>query len=76
MSVATLNDSPLDQARSLLRENPMCDLHELEIRQFGDEIVIDGIVPSYYLKQMAQETVRPVLFGRRIRNKVVVTTPK
>jgi len=35
-------------------------------------IVIRGVVPTYYLKQMAQETVMPLLAGRELQNRVRV----
>jgi hypothetical protein len=35
-------------------------------------VVIRGVVPSYYLKQMAQETVMPLLGGRTLVNRVSV----
>ena len=74
MSSAVL-DSPA-RAASLLRDNPVNDLRRLEVMETDAEIVITGIVTSYYLKQMAQETVRPALNGRRLRNKVIVLPPK
>ncbi|QJW97429.1 hypothetical protein FTUN_5003 [Frigoriglobus tundricola] len=36
------------------------------------QVVITGRVSSYYLKQMAQETVRPVLGARTLLNRVEV----
>jgi hypothetical protein len=60
------------RAGSQLRENPINDLRPLQLTASEDEIVISGVVNSYYLKQMAQETVRPALAGRRLRNKIVV----
>jgi hypothetical protein len=67
---------PPAQAASLLRENPVNDLRRLEVIESDDEIVISGIVSSYYLKQMAQEAVRPALGSRRLRNRVLVLPPK
>ena len=75
MATLFLDDSPAPVA-SLLRDNPVNDLRRLEVIEDGSEIVITGIVPSYYLKQMAQETVRPALAGRKLRNKVIVLAPK
>ena len=72
---ATLLDSPA-AAASLLRENPVNDLRRLEVTETDSELVITGIVTSYYLKQMAQEAVRPALGGRRLKNKVIVLPPK
>ena len=68
-------DSPT-RASSLLRENPVNDLRRLEVMENDAEIIITGSVTSYYLKQMAQESVRPALNGRRLRNKVIVLPPK
>ncbi len=73
---ATFPNSAPAPAASLLRENPVNDLRRLEVLESDSEIVISGIVTSYYLKQMAQETVRPALAGRRLRNKVIVLPPK
>jgi len=73
--MTTVMDSPA-RAATLLRDNPVNDLRRLEVIENDGEIVITGIVTSYYLKQMAQETVRPALGGRRLRNKVIVLPPK
>ena len=35
-------------------------------------IVLRGRVPSYYLKQLAQEAVRPMAIGMQIRNELHV----
>jgi hypothetical protein len=71
----TLLDPPA-RAAVLLRDCPVNDLRRLEVLESESEIVITGIVTSYYLKQMAQETVRPALSGRRLRNRVLVLPPK
>ncbi|WP_020471243.1 BON domain-containing protein [Zavarzinella formosa] len=60
----------------LLRENPVADLRRIDIAESEQEIVLSGIVTSYYLKQMAQETIRPVLAGRRLKNRLLVLPPK
>jgi hypothetical protein len=72
---ATLLESP-ERAAALLRDNPVNDLRHLEVTETDSEIVISGIVSSYYLKQMAQETIRPALAGRKLRNRVIVLPPK
>lgn len=71
-----LLDTPHGTAANLLRENPVNDLRWLEIEENETEVTISGIVTSYYLKQMAQECVRPCLAGRRLRNNVLVLAPK
>jgi hypothetical protein len=72
---ATLLDPPA-RAALLLRDNPVNDLRRLDVAESESEIVISGIVSSYYLKQMAQEAVRPALNGRKLRNRVIVLPPK
>jgi hypothetical protein len=44
----------------------------LRVKESETEIVITGTLPTYFLKQLAQETVRPVLGERRLLNLVVV----
>jgi hypothetical protein len=58
-------------ARSL-RDSSYSDLRHLVAAESADEVVLSGVVRSYYLKQMAQELVRPALAGRRLRNQVIV----
>ena len=72
---STVLDSPA-RAAALLRDNPVNDLRRLEVMESDSEVIITGIVTSYYLKQMAQEAIRPAVNGRRLRNKVIVLTPK
>jgi hypothetical protein len=67
---------PTAPAASLLRESPVNDLRSLEVSETESDLVITGIVTSYYLKQMAQETIRPALAGRKLRNRVLVLPPK
>jgi hypothetical protein len=67
---------PTARAAALLRESPVNDLRSLEVSETESDLVITGIVTSYYLKQMAQETIRPALAGRKLRNRVLVLPPK
>ena len=56
----------------VLDQSPQPLLRRLAVEESDDEIVISGTVPSYYLKQLAQETVRPLLGRRRLRNRITV----
>jgi hypothetical protein len=60
----------------MLRQSPLPDLRRLHIEETEFEVVITGVVSSYYLKQLAQETVRPALGQRRLCNRVVVAKKK
>lgn len=57
-----------------LTASPHTHLRQLVVTVSDLEVVITGRVPSYYLKQMAQEAVRPSLGCRRLRNQVQVCT--
>lgn len=72
---STVLESPA-RAAALLRDNPVNDLRRLEVMESDSEVIITGIVTSYYLKQMAQEAIRPAVNGRRLRNRVIVLPPK
>jgi hypothetical protein len=56
----------------VLTASPLPQLRRLVVTVRGDEVVITGQVSSYYLKQLAQETVRPALGDRRLLNRVEV----
>ena len=60
------------QATSVLRESPLPALRKLSIQETEVSVMILGRVPSYYMKQLAQETVMPVLGGRALVNRVTV----
>jgi osmotically-inducible protein OsmY len=72
MSTATLLQPTLSPVASMLRHSPLPDLRRLEVEEDEFEVVLTGTVSSYYLKQLAQETVRHVIGCRRLRNRVVV----
>jgi len=63
---------PAMPAVTLLRKCAFTELRRLKVIENGADVILAGVVRSYYLKQMAQETVRPALAGRRLLNRVVV----
>ncbi len=71
MSSATLLSPP--RPCDILTSSPLPHLRRLVVTMSESEVVITGQVPSYYLKQLAQESVRPTLGRRRLRNRVVVS---
>jgi len=66
---STSSASPVIEA---LQHSPIPALRRLGIRENGEAVVLTGIVSSYYLKQLAQETVLPLLGSRRLDNQVEV----
>ena len=56
----------------LLSQSPQPLLRRLKVEETEEEIVLTGTLPTYFLKQLAQETVRPNLAGRRLTNRIVV----
>jgi len=66
--------SPPAQSRALaaLRQSPIPALRKLAVEETDAAVILLGNVSSYYLKQLAQETVMPVLDGRELHNRVMV----
>ena len=69
MPSTTLESS---HASLALRGSPIPALRKLSLEESDAVVVINGRVSSYYLKQLAQEAVMPVLAGRELRNRVAV----
>ncbi|HEY2784215.1 MAG TPA: BON domain-containing protein [Fimbriiglobus sp.] len=56
----------------LLSGSPIPELRRLEVTENDREVVISGQVSSFYIKQLAQESVRVAVAGRMLQNRVVV----
>ena len=67
---STLLDRPYTPAVFLASSNP--ELRRLVVQETEDCLEIDGRVSCYYVKQLAQETMRRHADGRRIVNRVLV----
>jgi hypothetical protein len=71
MSLSTVEPS---RAALALRQSPIPALRKLSLAESDSAVIIEGRVSSYYLKQLAQETVMPTLGGRRLSNRVQVVS--
>jgi hypothetical protein len=60
------------RAEQVLQQSPIPALRRLRAEETEEVIVLSGSVSSYYLKQLAQETIMPVLGRRDLRNRVTV----
>ena len=69
MTPQAIQNSP---AQSVLRESPLPALRKLSLHETDSSVMIVGKVTSYYLKQLAQETVMPILAGRALFNRITV----
>jgi hypothetical protein len=69
MSTPTLERS---RAELALQRSPIPALRKLSLEEDDAVVVIHGKVSSYYLKQLAQETVMPLLGQRQLCNRVAV----
>ena len=67
-ATVVLTPEPAD----VMTSSPLPQLRRLVVTVSDGEVVITGRVPSYYLKQLAQETVRPALGSRTLHNRVEV----
>jgi hypothetical protein len=56
----------------VLTSSPLPQLRRLVVTVNDGEVVITGQVPTYYLKQLAQETLRPAVGRRKLLNRVEV----
>lgn len=63
----------LGQAKRMLMESPFPSLRRLELSQLGEQMRLRGAVDSFYLKQLAQETVRSATRGLDVVNEVSVS---
>lgn len=63
---------PSTRLAQALRQSPIPALRKLSVEETGTDVVITGRVSTYYLKQLAQETVMPLLNRRQLRNQVTV----
>lgn len=70
MNAAELAPPPCPD--TVLNQSPLAHLRRLVVTVRETEVIITGRVPSYYLKQLAQETIRPTLGERRLLNRVEV----
>ena len=60
------------QVATTLRHSPIPALRRLSVEESDTQVVLSGCVSSYYMKQLAQETVMPFLDHRHLLNHVVV----
>jgi len=62
----------LGQAKKMLNESPFHALRMLNVQQLGEQVLLEGQVDSFFLKQLAQETVRSATRGIEMVNNVSV----
>ncbi|MBL9162410.1 MAG: BON domain-containing protein [Planctomycetaceae bacterium] len=65
---------PAVAARELLGRHPHfhARAEEFGVKLEGDALVVEGVVPSFYLKQLVQQVLRDVRGVRRVDNRVAV----
>ena len=73
----TLDPQPgtADLAERRLRSNPYLALKNISCDWLDGVLVLRGWLPSYYLKQIAQEAVAALKGIERIDNQIQVVTP-
>jgi hypothetical protein len=69
MPASSLSQSPAGQA---MRQSSIPSLRKLHVEESDLHLELTGFVSSYYLKQLAQETVMPFLGARELKNRIVV----
>lgn len=69
MSLSSVTHGGAEQA---LRQSSIPALRTLAVEVSDGTVVISGSVSSFYLKQLAQETIMPHVNGRSLVNRVSV----
>ena len=69
---ALLSTTRVDSVAEALLANGHPELRQLTVIETEFEVELAGRVSSYYLKQVAQETAREAIAGRRLVNRIVV----
>jgi len=62
----------VNEPKEVLSISPLPQLRRLVVTVSEAEVIITGHVSSFYMKQLAQEAVRPTLGERRLLNLVEV----
>jgi hypothetical protein len=60
------------RAQEALSGSPVYALRELQVERQGDTLVIQGMVSSFYHKQLAQEVIRTAAEGMEVVNSIQV----
>jgi hypothetical protein len=60
------------RADQALRKSPIPALRKLHVEETEQVIILSGSVSTYYLKQLAQETLMPLRGARELQNRVIV----
>lgn len=58
--------------QTLLRHSEVSELRTIELARVGNQVVLRGIVGSYYHKQLAQEFVKTRVGGLEVENQLCV----
>jgi hypothetical protein len=69
MATSSILSAPLAQ---ILQQSAIPALRKLSVEETSTAVEISGCVSSYYLKQLAQESLLPILGPRKLLNRVVV----
>lgn len=66
-----------EQARQILEQHPHFHGRSKDVRccQKDGALCLEGVVPSYYLKQLAQEALRDLKRAIHVENRIAVASP-
>lgn len=71
MAISSQNDFR-PRAQAALSNSPFYELHDLQVEDHGEALLISGTVTSFYHKQLAQEVVRSVCRDIELINSIHV----
>ena len=62
----------IDSICRVLAACPHLKSSEVKVKIIGNSVVLEGTVQSYYVKQMAQQAILPLLNGMKLQNDLKV----
>lgn len=66
------NDDLLKRVADSLRDSNRLELQRLVVREQNSSVVLEGVVPTYYAKQLAQTLVARIEGVTRLKNAIEV----
>jgi osmotically-inducible protein OsmY len=64
-----------ERAENELRRNAYLALNNISCEYHDGVLILNGCLPTYYLKQVAQEAIARVAGVQRVENRIAVVSP-
>lgn len=68
------NETIARAAKLALEKSAYRSLQGVDCEYNGDQLILRGTVPSFYMKQVAQSLLKPILSIQRVDNRLLVAS--